>query len=102
MISRLDRALNRFSGLVFRYDYFVNAVRAYGSALQAELEKSDAFIAAWLPGTKGQGVADVLFGDYKPTGKLSFTWPSNKDQFGLHKGDKGYKPLFETGYGLTY
>src|ERR1035441_3895989 len=35
----------------------------------------DAVVAAWLPGSEGQGVADVLFGDYKPTGKLSFTWP---------------------------
>jgi beta-glucosidase len=37
------------------------------------LKQADAFIAAWLPGTEGQGVANVLFGDYKPTGKLSFT-----------------------------
>ena len=44
-----------------------------GSALAA----SDAFIAAWLPGTEGQGVADVLFGDYKPTGKLPRPWPRN-------------------------
>jgi beta-glucosidase len=40
------------------------------------LDKTDALVAAWLPGTEGQGVADVLFGDYKPTGKLSFTWPN--------------------------
>jgi beta-glucosidase len=39
------------------------------------LNKADAFIAAWLPGTEGDGIADVLFGDYKPTGKLSFSWP---------------------------
>ena len=39
------------------------------------LDRSDAFLAAWLPGTEGQGVADVIFGDYAPTGKLSFTWP---------------------------
>ncbi len=38
------------------------------------LDKADAFVAAWLPGTEGEGVADVLFGDYKPTGKLSFNW----------------------------
>ncbi len=34
------------------------------------LDRADALVAAWLPGTEGQGVADVLFGDYKPTGKL--------------------------------
>ena len=35
------------------------------------LDDWDALIAAWLPGTEGEGVTDVLFGDYKPTGKLS-------------------------------
>src|SRR5205823_2562717 len=43
--------------------------------LNGVLEQADAFIAAWLPGSEGQGVADVLFGDFKPTGKLSFSWP---------------------------
>jgi beta-glucosidase len=66
------------------------------------LEKADAFIAAWLPGTEGQGVADVLFGDYKPTGKLSFTWPRSVDQLPINIGDDNYDPLFAFGYGLTY
>jgi beta-glucosidase len=66
------------------------------------LEKADAFIAAWLPGTEGQGVADVLFGDYKPTGKLSFTWPRSVDQLPINVGDDNYDPLFAFGYGLTY
>src|SRR2546425_8691816 len=44
------------------------------------LDRSDAFIAAWLPGTEGQGVADVLFADYKPTGKLSTSWPRSMFQ----------------------
>ncbi len=44
-------------------------------AVDAVLDKADAFLAAWLPGTEGDGIADVLFGDYKPTGKLSHTWP---------------------------
>jgi beta-glucosidase len=47
--------------------------------LGAALGASDAFIAAWLPGTEGQGVADVLFGDYKPTGKLPRQWPRDDD-----------------------
>jgi beta-glucosidase len=67
-----------------------------GSALDA----SDAFIAAWLPGTEGQGVADVLFGDAKPTGKLPREWPRNSDQFTADKMDG--KPLFPFGFGLTY
>jgi beta-glucosidase len=66
------------------------------------LEKVDAFIAAWLPGTEGQGVADVLFGDYKPTGKLSFTWPRSIEQVPINIGDSDYNPLFEFGYGLMY
>jgi len=66
------------------------------------LEKADAFIAAWLPGTEGRGVADVLFGDYKPTGKLSYTWPRSIDQVPINAGDSDYDPLFEFGYGLTY
>ena len=66
------------------------------------LEQADAFIAAWLPGTEGQGVADVLFGDYKPTGKLSFSWPRSMEQIPINIGDKNYDPLFPYGYGLTY
>ena len=69
---------------------------------RTNLAKVDAFIAAWLPGTEGQGVADVLFGDYKPTGKLSFTWPRSIDQVPINVGDKTYDPLFPFGYGLTY
>jgi len=67
-----------------------------GSALDA----SDAFIAAWLPGTEGQGVTDVLFGDVKPTGKLPREWPRNSDQFAADKMEG--KPLFKFGFGLTY
>lgn len=66
------------------------------------LDQADAFIAAWLPGTEGQGVADVLFGDYKPTGKLSFTWPRSMSQIPVNIGDHNYDPLFKYGYGLTY
>ncbi|MBN1362127.1 MAG: glycoside hydrolase family 3 C-terminal domain-containing protein [Sedimentisphaerales bacterium] len=66
------------------------------------IEKADAFIAAWLPGTEGQGVADVLFGDYKPSGKLSFSWPRSVDQLPINVGDENYDPLFAFGYGLRY
>jgi beta-glucosidase len=66
------------------------------------LDKADAFVAAWLPGTEGQGVADVLFGDYNPTGKLSFTWPRSMAQIPINIGDSRYDPLFAYGYGLTY
>jgi beta-glucosidase len=65
------------------------------------LDKADAIVAAWLPGSEGQGVADVLFGDYKPTGKLSFTWPRG-DSTSLKRGDAGYQTLFPLGHGLSY
>ncbi|HEY5297500.1 MAG TPA: glycoside hydrolase family 3 N-terminal domain-containing protein [Verrucomicrobiae bacterium] len=64
------------------------------------LENSDAFIAAWLPGTEGQGVADVLFGDCKPTGKLPRVWPRNNDQLSVN--NSAGKPLFPYGFGLTF
>ena len=64
--------------------------------------KADAFVAAWLPGTEGQGVADVLFGDFKPVGKLSFSWPRSMDQIPINVGDRNYDPLFKYGFGLSY
>lgn len=66
------------------------------------LKNSNAFIAAWLPGTEGQGIADVLFGNFKPVGKLSFSWPRNMKQIPINIGDENYDPLFPYGFGLTY
>ena len=64
------------------------------------LDQADAVVAAWLPGTEGEGIADVLFGDFKPTGKLSFAWPRSMAQVARHPGDK--ESLFAFGYGLSY
>lgn len=66
------------------------------------LDASDAFVAAWLPGTEGQGVADVLFGDHAPAGKLPYTWPRSIEQLPLNTGDEDYDPLFAYGFGLSY
>lgn len=66
------------------------------------IDDCDAFVAAWLPGTEGQGVADVLFGDYAPTGKLSFSWAKSVSQIPINFGDANYDPLFPYGFGLTY
>ena len=66
------------------------------------LTMADAVVAAWLPGSEGEGVADVLFGDYKPTGKLSFSWPRSNAQLPINVGDAAYDPQFAYGYGLTY
>jgi beta-glucosidase len=64
------------------------------------LELSDAFVAAWLPGTEGRGVTDVLFGDFPFKGKLSFSWPQSMDQIPINVGDSNYQPLFKYGFGL--
>lgn len=65
---------------------------------------SDSFVMAWLPGTEGKGVADVLFKSAGQdfTGKLSFSWPKSVCQTVLNKGDKDYAPLFATGFGLKH
>ena len=66
-----------------------------------ELNRSDAFVAAWLPGSEGGGVADMLFGDHDFTGKLSFSWPGADCQTPLNQ-DTGGSALFPLGFGLTY
>mgnify|MGYP000542490327 CR=1 FL=1 len=76
--------------------------------VNAELNASDAFVAAWLPGSEGKSVADVLFtketGDinYDFKGKLSFSWPATADQTTVNRFDESYQPLLPYGFGLTY
>ena len=73
-----------------------------------EIGSSDAFVAAWLPGSEGGGVSDLLIGDVhgKPRhdfrGKLSYSWPKSTTQTPLNVGDANYDPRFAYGYGLTY
>ncbi|MCA2218142.1 glycoside hydrolase family 3 protein [Jidongwangia harbinensis] len=67
----------------------------------AEVGNWNALLAAWLPGSEGAGVADVLFGDHAPTGKLPMTWMQSAAQQPINDGD-GKTPLFQYGYGLTY
>jgi len=65
------------------------------------LSYCDAVIAAWLPGPEGEGITDVLFGDYQPTGILSRRWPKDISQYLMDVGDTNYHPLFPFGYGIT-
>ncbi len=67
-----------------------------------QIDKWDAFVQAWLPGTEGDAVAQVLYGDYDFKGKLPMTWPKSYDQLPINFDDMGTKvPLFPYGYGLT-
>jgi beta-glucosidase len=73
-----------------------------------EINASDAFVAAWLPGSEGGGVADVLIGDataaprHDFSGVLSFSWPKDARGEPLNAGQPGYDPQFAYGYGLSY
>lgn len=71
--------------------------------LTAQLEQMDALVAAWLPGSEGAGVADVLFGDFPFTGKLPFSWPRTVEQLPFAPGNATgcAAPLFAFGYGLS-
>jgi beta-glucosidase len=64
------------------------------------LPEAAGFVASWLPGTEGAGVADVLFGARPFTGRLPMTWPRTADQVPINVGDASYDPLFPYGWGL--
>ncbi|WP_328940468.1 glycoside hydrolase family 3 C-terminal domain-containing protein [Streptomyces sp. NBC_00250] len=61
----------------------------------------DALVASWLPGTEGDGVADVLYGRRPFTGQLPVTWPKSEAQLPLNVGDSSYDPQYPYGWGLT-
>jgi beta-glucosidase len=67
-----------------------------------EITASDTVLAVLLPGSEGAGVADVLFGDFAPTGTLSQSWPRGTEQIPLNVDDPDYDPLFAYDFGLTY
>ncbi|XP_051124283.1 uncharacterized protein LOC127246750 [Andrographis paniculata] len=69
--------------------------------IEPYVSRIDALVAAWLPGSEGLGVADVLFGDYGFSGKLPRTWFKTVDQLPMNVGDSHYDPLFPFGFGLT-
>lgn len=71
-----------------------------------QIEQSDAFVAAWLPGSEGDGIAEVLFGFFDFKGKLPHSWPKSVEdyqgKFGPNHWDDSIHPLFPLGFGLTY
>jgi len=66
------------------------------------MEYTDAFVMAWLPGSEGAGITDILFGDAHPSGTLPHSWPRSMAQIPINVGDASYDPLFPYGFGLTY
>ena len=70
--------------------------------LEPLMQYADAIVMAWLPGSEGAGVTDVLFGDVRPSGKLPFTWPRTMAQIPINQGDATYDPLYPYGHGVTY
>lgn len=76
--------------------------------INPELNASDAFVAVWLPGSEGEGVADVILRNaagevqYDFHGKLSFSWPATPQQSTVNVGDADYQPLLPYGFGLRY
>lgn len=82
--------------------YVVVLISGRPMIINEALAESDAFVAAWLPGTEGKGISDVIFGDYNFTGRLSMTWPKSMKQIPINYGDSNYDPLFQFGFGLSY
>jgi len=91
-------------------DIAVVSIFISGRALwvNAELNASDAFVAAWLPGSEGDGIAEVLFAknsgevNYDFKGKLAYSWPNSPTQTNINRYDQSYQPLLPYGFGLTY
>ncbi|QBA64729.1 glycoside hydrolase family 3 protein [Muriicola soli] len=74
--------------------------------VSGEIEQADAYVAAWLPGSEGDGIAEVLFGDYNFKGKLPHSWPAAvedyRGKYGPNFWDDSITPLFPFGHGLEY
>jgi beta-glucosidase len=98
-LNAADRAaVDRVCGAID--DCVVVVVSGRPLVLTDQLGRMDALVAAWLPGSQGEGVADVLFGRRPFTGRLSMTWPRTLEQEPINVGDRDYHPLFPYGWGL--
>ncbi|MFO6448585.1 glycoside hydrolase family 3 N-terminal domain-containing protein [Erythrobacter sp. NE805] len=104
--DRKDLAFRDEEGLKLLKAYRARGVKTVAVFLSGrplwvnrELNAADAFVATWLPGSEGAGVADVLFGKVRPTGRLSFGWPKTCE--GGPQGDPA-RTLFPVGYGLPF
>ncbi len=104
----LDEKIGQMS-LVRHFDVNIDndiAGKFIGGVIHSQGPLPGENAAAWLPGSEGAGIADVLFGDYNFTGKLPHSWPKSVDdfngKFGPNYWNNSIEPLFEFGYGLDY
>ncbi len=98
-LSAADRAaVDRVCGAISTCVVLVVAGRPL--VVTGQLGEIDALVASWLPGSEGEGVADVLFGERPFTGRLPQTWPVSQDQEPINVGDADYHPLFPFGWGI--
>ena len=101
MLSQQDlETINNVKSL--KIPYVVLLLSGRPLILGNVLKDATSVVACWLPGTEGEGIADVLFGDYDFKGKLSQSWPASISQEPINWGDQNYNPLFPYGFGLTY
>jgi beta-glucosidase len=99
MLSAADRAaVDKVCGTIDRCVVLVVSGRPL--IVTDQLREIDALVASWLPGSQGEGVADVLFGKRPFTGRLPQTWPRSLSQEPINVGDRDYRPLFPYGFGL--
>jgi beta-glucosidase len=99
LLSAADRtAVDRVCGTIDRCVVLVVSGRPL--IVTDQLAKMDALVASWLPGSQGEGVADVLFGRQRFTGRLPQTWPRSLAQEPINVGDRNYRPLYPYGWGL--
>ena len=99
LLSAADRtAVDRVCGAID--DCVVLVVSGRPLILTDQLGEIDALVASWLPGSQGEGVADVLFGDRPFSGRLPQTWPRSLEQEPINVGDRDYDPLYPYGWGL--
>ena len=92
---------DKWGALVYVAKRKRDALSRFVAFLMDLLALNGAFVAAWLPGSEGAGIAEVLFGECDFSGKLSFSWPSDGADT-LNVGNANYDPLFPRGFGLTY
>ncbi|XP_047308738.1 beta-glucosidase BoGH3B-like [Impatiens glandulifera] len=96
-----EQGLNTLQNVCGAVKCVVVLVTGRPVVIEPLVHQMDALVAAWLPGSEGQGVADVLFGDYGFTGKLPRTWFRTVEQLPMNVGDEKYDPLYPFGFGLT-